>query len=726
MAKRAWDLVENTKNKRWFLQLVAKTGPNEYPTVAGIRERAGDKGIDANYLLSDAMLEKNIQKALSVPGEEFSFPIVIEPSFDTRLIISADKLKAFLYIRKSADKKVGIDLKLVSILLNNSQIKGMNPASIKSTLNEFRTAPAMELNDFLIAEGTPPGRGKNRELLAKVEWIAENETKQLHDKLTTWLKHAPHAEGGKVAELGESAQMAYVVKDQIVYELSPAEQGSPGTDIYGKEIPGLPGNDPFIQIIENLTLGPPGLKAAKTGLLIADTVDETLQVRIIPYLDGKTTPVIPADKLTASLILEAGDGAGTALSSSMALAALEKIGVRGKIDTALIEATVADVNTTKKSTEIVVLRGDRPVLPGSSRVSWFVSFSPLTNSANVNAGDSILSTQKIPAGADGLNVFGIQIKAASAEAEIIPAHDETVSEQTDGPAQIYIAAKSGELALTDGKLTISDTRELTADIDDASGDLDFPGNLVLTGNVKKGRIVKAAGSLSITGDAEAALVSADESVTMKGGIRGAGRGTVWAKHAIALTFAENARILAGQDISIDNYCFQCTVKTNGMLKMKGNPAVLLGSTVYASKGVEVFELGSAKTIRTSISFGQNYLVSDQIEVCEKEVAKIEETVAKIDGEMKKLSSNDPRIHELRRKKLEMLKRNDKLTVRIFTLKEQFETHVISHISVENTVYPGVILESHGRYYEVREPKNHVIFVFDQKTGQITCSPLDRQ
>jgi len=36
----------------------------------------------------------------------------------------------------------------------------------------------------------------------------------------------------------------------------------------------------------------------------------------------------------------------------------------------------------------------------------------------------------------------------------------------------------------------------------------------------------------------------------------------------------------------------------------------------------------------------------------------------------------------------------------------------------------VILESHGRYFEVREPKTHVIFIFDQTTGQITCSPIE--
>ena len=50
-------------------------------------------------------------------------------------------------------------------------------------------------------------------------------------------------------------------------------------------------------------------------------------------------------------------------------------------------------------------------------------------------------------------------------------------------------------------------------------------------------------------------------------------------------FAENARILAGYDISIERYCFQCVIKTNGKLLMKGNPGALLGGSIQASKGV---------------------------------------------------------------------------------------------------------------------------------------------
>ena len=40
MAKRGWDLTENPKYKRWYLEIGAGTAAKDYPSVAEIRERA--------------------------------------------------------------------------------------------------------------------------------------------------------------------------------------------------------------------------------------------------------------------------------------------------------------------------------------------------------------------------------------------------------------------------------------------------------------------------------------------------------------------------------------------------------------------------------------------------------------------------------------------------------------------------------------------------------------
>jgi uncharacterized protein (DUF342 family) len=723
MGKPNWTISENPKNRRWYVNFPAGLDADSYPSVAELKDAALGKGIDSFSLQSDAALEKNLRKAADCAGDEFSFPVVIEPTFDVRIIVTPDKTSATLYIRKAADRRP-LDLKLVSAALNASRLKGMDSAKIKDEINRFKDSPALELNDFVVANGTPASRGKDRELLANIDWMPEAERTETIARVAAYRAKQPQTEADRLFPVAEATNLARVEQHQIVYSLTPAETGADGTDVYGNKLPGLPGNDPFIQLSENVSIGATGFKAEIGGLLLESRTENCIRIRVVPHADGKATPVVSEDNMSVSLILESDEGAGEPLTAAAALDSLAKKGIQGKINRELIEQTVEEVRRSKKSAEIVVLKGKSPVSPGSSLVTWNAG-SPLDAAlVNIQEGDLILTAEKLSGGSDGVDVYGTAIKASSGESAPIPGHDDTIGEETQGSTTKYIAKKNGCLTLADDRLSVSASRELACDVDEKTGDIQFPGDLVVKGTIRTGRAVKAAGELRVEGGAEASLVSSDICVSMTEGIAGAGRGTVWAKQTIHLAFAENARLLAGQDITVDNYCFQCTVKTNGMVFMKGNPGVLLGGTIRASKGVEVYELGSEKTIRTSISFGQNYLVSDQIEVCEKESLKIRETIAKIDEEMKRTSATDPAIHELRRKKLEFLKRNEKLTVRIFTLKEQFETHVISHIRVENTVYPGVILESHGRYYEVREQKNHVIFTFDQTTGQIVCKPID--
>lgn len=723
MARLTWELEENPKNRRWYLAIPEGLEIDAYPSIEAVRERAASQGIDPNILLGEAALEKSLGKARAMPGEEFTFPIALEPTFDVRLIISPDKTKASLYIRKASDRHHTMDMKLISTVINNGRLKGLDPQKIRETINEFRDSQAMELMDFVIAEGVPPGRGKDRTLTRIVEWLPETEAKVLRDRLVETSLTGRPTPSDKAFPLAEASSLAIVERGQLLYEISPVETGPTGIDVYGKSIPGLPGNDPFVQIIDSVTLGPYGFRADVPGVLLASEINGGVRLRIINSKDAAATVILSQDNMTASVVLEDSEGSGSPLTVELALKALSDKGVKGQIDTGRIQEGIEEAKATKTRVEVVVLRGETAVLPGTSRITRFIAPSGPGESGNILAGDRILTIKKLPAGADGRDVLGNEIKSATARPETEPEHDDTIGTEALEGELAFVARVSGELTFSNGKYSISDTKEIIANVDDKTGDLSFPANLILTGSVDKGRTVKAGGSLTINGTAGASLVYSDLSVTMNGGIKGAGQGTVWAKQTIRLSFAENARILAGGDIFVDKYCFQCTVKTNGMLIMKGNPAVLMGGTVRASRGVEVFELGSERPLRTSISFGQNYLISDQIEVCEKEVLRIKETVEKIDAAMVQTSNTNPRIHEYRQKKLELLKRNDKLTVRIFTLKEQYETHIISHVRVENTVYPGVILESHGRYYEVRERRNHVIFIFDQKTGQITCNPI---
>ncbi|HPO02723.1 MAG TPA: FapA family protein [Treponemataceae bacterium] len=726
MARNLWDLSFNQKSRRWHLTAPENIKPEQLPTLEELKTRTAEHKIHPRTLLSDDVLERSLEKARNMPGEAISFPVVLEPTFDVRISVAPEKTSATLYIRKSDDPKNPIDLKLISTVLNNSRLVGMNPEKIQAAIAEFKDSDNMELANLVLAQGTPPGRGNEREFVPLFEPLPDEQKNVLLKRLIDARNTRASASNKPQVALNSETVLAPVEKGVVVFSFSPIEPGTPGIDVYGKEIPGLPGNDPFIHLHGGLSLGPSGVKTEREGLLITSGTGHELRAEVVSCKHAEAAISVSEDKMTAFLKITPEIGAGTPLDIELVKQAISKESIKGSLNFEALEKDIQTARNLRKSLDIILLSGLPAVKPNGVRLAWKKHPGSADKPALINAGDEIVITETLPAGSDGVDVFGTVTPANQAQETREPDHDESILKEPHGQGFRYAAATGGLLVQHEGKLKVSKQWRIDGDVAEENGDIAFPGDIEIAGNVGNGRSVRAGGDLQVFGNAEVALISADESVRMQGGIKGKGRGTVWAKKEIHLQYAENSRILAGGNISIDNYCFQCTVKTNGKIIMQGNPAVLLGGNIRASQGLEVFELGSSKTIRTSISFGQNYLVSDQIEVCEREVVKIKETIDKIDAEMKRTANTNPRIHELRRTKLELMKRNDKLTVRIFTLKEQFETHIISSIRVENTVYPGVILESHGRYHEVREQKNHVIFYFDLATGQIICKPIENE
>ena len=109
---------------------------------------------------------------------------------------------------------------------------------------------------------------------------------------------------------------------------------------------------------------------------------------------------------------------------------------------------------------------------------------------------------------------------------------------------------------------------------------------------------------------------------------------------------------------------------------------------------------------------------DQIEVTEREVEKIKRALQETELKLKRLEPSAPNLDAIRAEKVRLMKLLEKYGLHLFTLREKFEEHHQSEIRVRGTVYPGVVIESHGRYYEVKQRRTGVVFFFNRDTGRI--------
>ena len=226
------------------------------------------------------------------------------------------------------------------------------------------------------------------------------------------------------------------------------------------------------------------------------------------------------------------------------------------------------------------------------------------------------------------------------------------------------------------------------------------------------------------GLAEQALISAEGKVIVTRGFKGGGKGIIRARAGIEAAFAERASMMVVGDIKLNRGSILSIIRTNGKLAINSENGKLSGGVCQARYGIDTSDMGSEKGLRTEVSFGQDYLIKDQIGVCEEEIVKLRRTLTEAEEKIKTaLEKKLPLDDGLRKEKVRLVKLLEQLNLKVFTLREKFEEHHESEIRIRRTVYPGVIIESHDRYYEVQKKRRRVIFYFDRESGQIREKPL---
>jgi uncharacterized protein (DUF342 family) len=279
----------------------------------------------------------------------------------------------------------------------------------------------------------------------------------------------------------------------------------------------------------------------------------------------------------------------------------------------------------------------------------------------------------------------------------------------------------------------------------STGNVNFPGIVHVTGSIRSGFTVVAEGVLEVGEGVEGALLSSGGTITVVEGIKGEGKAILRARKDIESAFAEQAVLLAIGDVHLRGACVRCQIKCNGRLLLDSEKGSLVGGEVRASRGVVVQNIGSPGGTHTIVSFGQDFLVRDRIEREEQEVVNLTKKIADLDASMLALQKKvrqavgvgagaqgppaappgaaGPRrdaemLERARAQKLTFMKVMEQRKLRLIGLRDKFDEHVPSEVMVRGTLYPGAVLECHGRRYEAKTEKKMITLRFDPTQGRI--------
>jgi uncharacterized protein (DUF342 family) len=716
LAKPDWEI--NLGSDRVTLYFNFYPGDSRFaiPTGAAILKEAQNKGAPADALVTAAEIDKAIERSMKTGEEVQALSLFTTREAEARIDISTDLQRAELFLRKGTAGARPLEMSTISQIIRDSKIQDINAEELKKTIREFMDGTSAVLH-VVVAEGKEATRGPDKEitLLAKV-LETEPKTTLLH-RLQK-LKSIPDPRQG--FPYSEAEQFCVVKKGTNIAQVSRPPNGEQGKDVYGRIVPGLPGNDPELKLFRGLHQQGDYVVADIDGLLLVKGLGgETGKVfwgTVIDYRDARITVTVSKDAMEASAELVSELGPGRPLAAETVFSALAEAGVSKGIDREAVE-TACKVAALKGNVTQILARGEMPVAAGGTEIKWFIPFKGRAGKLPVSPGMVLGELKEAAVNKAGFDVRGKDLTVESNDAPRLNWDKSIIARESGQNTKILVASFGGELSFDCQNLSINNLKEIKGDVGAATGNMNFSGEVRITGKVCPGYSVIAGKDVYISGSADSALISSGGKAVIVHGINGGGKGIVRARISIDTAFAESAALLAVEDIRVVSRCVSCNVKTNGRVLLSGEGGKLAGGICKARRGINAAELGDERRI-TEISFGQDYLIKDQIETAERESTKIRAALTKIGEAIKDAAGSPARLEAAGAEKVRLMKLLEQYSLKIFTLREKFEEHHESAITIKGFVHPGVVIESHGRYYEITEKRQGVAFFFNQETGSI--------
>ncbi|MBB6062965.1 hypothetical protein HNP65_001428 [Thermosipho japonicus] len=430
---------------------------------------------------------------------------------------------------------------------------------------------------------------------------------------------------------------------------------------------------------------------------------------------------VPENKMSASIILEKASDDDKVTPKEI-VDALNEAGVKYGIDYNVINRICQN---PEFSVPLQVAVGKEPKNGEDGRIE-FVNFEkekesdkknidfrefPTHKRIIVRKGQKIATVYEPTEGEDGINVFGEKIPGkVGNKVEIklgnnVELKDNSIYSKVDG---ILI------VNLNENFIDIGEVLEIKGDVDYSIGNIDFPGEVVITGDVKPGFVVRSKKDIKVEGIIEAATVISLEGNIIVSGIKGRDKGIVKCSKDLIVRFAENANLEA-KNLIFKDLLNNCNVKVSESIIAENGRGVIVGGEYIAGVKIEAEEIGSEMGIPTHLEVGipphlleERKLLHTQIMLDKQNAEKLMKIVKqyKLLKEKKVDIPND-------KKQLFV-----KATTTLLNIKEQLEKNkkrldeieeMINKIKVDakvvarKVIYPGVEIMLQGLKYYINKP-----------------------
>jgi len=290
--------------------------------------------------------------------------------------------------------------------------------------------------------------------------------------------------------------------------------------------------------------------------------------------------------------------------------ACEKENIRVDIDKVLIKKQLLEPNPA----EISIAKGIMPTDGNDGYIEYKVDMSATPRFIPsddqtldyktamqvtiVDVGEVLADIIPPTEGDDGIDVRGDIIKAKVGKPARYFLGDGL--EEKDGH---LIATISGTPSAQKDLIMIRRNYVLQSDVDLSTGNINYPGTVIIHGNVIDDFEVISEENIVVNGLIAGAKIKAKGYVKCAGGIQGNGKAEIISGSYVTAKFISAATVVAEGDILITKDALHSNISCLGELRLGGS---IIGGVATVFKGVECTELGSESGVKTIVNIRTHY------------------------------------------------------------------------------------------------------------------------
>jgi len=266
---------------------------------------------------------------------------------------------------------------------------------------------------------------------------------------------------------------------------------------------------------------------------------------------------------------------------------------------------------------------------------------------------------------------------------------------------------------------VSEVYMVDGDVDYHTGNIDFPGSVIIKGTIKAGFEVVAKNEV-VAETIRGKVITAGSVAAKQGIIGGVQRSEIRCAGSVYAKFMQFAEVVTGDGVFVSKSILSSVIYAQGEVKVDGAPGSIIGGNIYASKGVEAKVIGSESFVKTEIAvYGSaqdvmilRNVVERRFEIT-KNLTKIDSYLGTYRYDSEEDSEKRDYVAKLIREREELRKELLDINKELKSLQGDLKKPVDFTINVEKKIWPEVRVSVSGKFMHLKNEKDKCTFFYDK-------------